>query len=176
MSLYQKTLRVIKKLIKFYIAALKDIDKEYNLVLENIIFLPKYNREVPIIRLIGSSCYIIEPAEAIIQNSKYKLRLHPDDLLKINKLAHEQQKDSNVKITRQDITGDIYLSNGEVINIHKHDLDKLDLDKIFSLPEQDILALLEQRGFNKGRAISQEITELKNKKAIKQRGKLKLIS
>lgn len=152
----------LKSLVNFYTNALKDIDKEYNLILEKIIFSPKYNQKVPIIRLIGSGGYIIETAANILKYDKYKCHLHPDDLIKINNL-YQEIKNNSTSIIEEDINGEIYLSDKNIINIYTPDLDNLDLDKLFSLPKKDIARLLESRGFKKGRSISREIEELKNK-------------
>lgn len=165
----------LKSLINFYINALKDIDKEYNLVLEHIIFSPKYQQKVPVIRLIGSSGYLIETADNILKYDKYKCHLHPDDLLKINELNSELKSQNQNKLIQEDISGEIYLDNGDIVNIYKPNLDELDLNKLFSLPQVDIARLLESRGFKKGRKISTEIAELKTSLSIQSRNKLRLI-
>lgn len=165
--------QLILKAITFYKNAFKDIDKEYNLVLENIIFSPKYRQKVPLLRLIGSGGYIIETAENIIKYEKYKCHLHPDDLLKVNKLAEENRND--ITIIQQDISGEIFLSNGECINIFKPNFDDNELEKLFSLPKEDVTKLLQQRGFKQGREITQEIAEIKNELIKNRRQNLKVI-
>lgn len=159
----------LKKIIQFYIDAFKNIDKEYNLVLENIVFSPKYNQKVPILRLLGSSGYIIETAENILNNDNYKHHLHPNDLLKINQLNQSQNSNPNLKIKAHNLNGEILLSDGDSFNIFKVDLDDIDINKLFSLPKEDVIKLLEQRGFHRGRAIAKEINQIKNKALIDRR-------
>ncbi len=171
--LISKIKKIITKLVHFYINALKDIDKEYNLILENIIFSPKHNQKVPLLRLIGSGGYIIETADNILKHEKYKCHLHPDDLLRVNKLA-EDNRNSTI-IVQQDLSGEIYLSNGDQINIFKQEFSAMDLNKLFSLPKEDITQLLQQRGLKQGREISNEIALIKNELVHNRRKNLTII-
>lgn len=175
MSIVKKLRAKIKDFVSFYIKALQNIDQEYNLVLENIIFSPKYQQQVPILRLLGSGGYIIEPAINILKHSSYKYHLHPDDLLKINELSATNILSQNTSITQQDISGDIILSNGETLNIHQNNLSKSDLDKLFSLPQEDIVKLIEQRGLQLGRKVSLDINHLKQAKRTNNIKTLKLV-
>lgn len=180
MKIYNNLINNIKltlqSLIRFYINAIKDIDKEYNLILEDIIFSPKYNQKIPVIRLIGSGGYIIETAQSIINHSEYKCHLHPDDLLTIHKLFEEIKNENKLHLIREDLSGEIYFSNGDSINIYKADLNTSDLNKIFSMPQADAAKLLELRGFHKGRKISLEIAELKAQRVSIKRKNFKIVN
>ncbi len=164
----------IKIIGKFYYSAFKNINNEYNLILEKIIFSPKHNQKIPVLRLTGSGGYILETAASILKNEKFKCYLHPDDLITIYKLNEELQ--SNNHIVQEDFSGQIYLSNGDKVNIYTPNLEEIDLNKLFSLPKNQAARLLEQRGFKKGREISQEIAELKSNIVKLTRNSFKVIT
>jgi hypothetical protein len=160
----------------FYINALNNRDKTYNLILERIVFSPKHNQKIPIIRLLNSNDYIVETAAAILQHEQYKYHLHPDNLLKIYQLADEIKNKHKLNIIQEDLLGEIYLSNGDNVNIYKSNLDNQDLNKLFSLPQIDVARLLESHGFYKGRKIATEIAELKAQKLPAKRLQFKIIT
>lgn len=108
-----------------------------------------------------------------MKHEKYKCHLHPDDLLRVNKLA-EDNRNSTI-IVQQDLSGEIYLSNGDQINIFKQEFSAMDLNKLFSLPKEDITQLLQQRGLKQGREISNEIALIKNELVHNRRKNLTII-
>ena len=122
-----------------------------------------------------------------MQTEQYYIQLHPNHLLTISKLltGSNNKKQANNKfntkyIAYENITGEVYIAENnstevDSINIFKENLDSMDIDKIFTLPEADIARLLETRGFKKARDISKEITKIKTDKINKKRSVIKII-
>ena len=166
--------KYILKFLKFYSEALKNINQQYNLILEKIIYSPKYNQKVPLLRLTGSGGYLIETAANILKYDRFKCHLHPNDLIQIYKLYEELN--NNSQILHEDLSGEIYFSDGDSINIYQAELDNQTLDRLFSLSKPEIARLLESRGFKKGREVSQEIANLKAELVKTNRSNLKVIN
>lgn len=184
--MFKKIKSKISNIINFILKSNLNIDKEYSLVLENIIYSPKHKQKVALLRVAMNNAYLLHTAEDILNSNNIKLHLHPNDLLEINNLNLEiNYKNNNSAmnssyIKQENYDGQICISklescNNYNFNLYKDDLSDVDLNKLFTLSKKEIARLLEARGFHKAIEIKKQITTLKKSNINKNITKIKRI-
>lgn len=162
---------IFKKITAFYRQAYSEISSKYPLIYEGDIYSEKYGILVPVVRVMGSSGYVDATASNFIRTEILKTNIHPDSLFKIKELADIQESGSEVHC--HDCNGDIYFKDGEQLNIYKESLTDKELNKIMDITNKLFAAnLLVERGKHIGRAISNEILEIKEKKVGRKRASI----
>lgn len=157
----------IKKFFKYIREAFYEIDKEYPLILDDMIFSKKYMHDVCVLRVVGTETYLKVTPSEIISQPKFYNSIPPAHLLAIKELNDRVNQDKmKNSIIEEDCSGNFYLKSGDILHIDNADKNHPLLE---NLERRDIYRIAWEKGEGSSRRNNKEMHQLLKERTERNR-------